>query len=250
MLAVDGAILAVALSACTSPGGPAPAASDTPSESPAAAPFVEKGEPLSGVGPTGFPGIDFPLAAGAKSVTISFECTGGTIYSVELGDSVGLGQAPLEGVCDGETTLAWPIVDRTGPALVVNMQDGVEWTATPTFSKEDFAYDAAITADCEAFAAVYSALNNADLGYTHYQAIDPGEWAERVAEAEVGLRALVAEAQSSLGRQFAEFESVVSDPGREVGLAIPPKGYDVINRIHPTCNINHTPVIVLGEFGG
>lgn len=250
MLAVGGAILAVALSACTSPGGPVPAASDTPSQSPAAAPFAEKGEPVSGVGPTGFPGIDFPLAAGAKSVTIVVECTGGTTYSVELGDSMGLGQAPLEGVCDGETTLAWPIVERTGPTLVVNAQDGVEWTATPTFSTEEFAYDAAITADCEAFASIYSELFNADAGYTYYQAIDADEWAVRVAGAEPRLRALVADAESDLGERFARLESTVSDPGREVGYAITRAGNDIVMEIARACNVNHTPLITTSEFGG
>ncbi|TQJ30284.1 hypothetical protein [Microbacterium sp. SLBN-146] len=249
VLAVGATALILLLSACTSNGDAAPAASSTPTESPSTVSF-EKGETVSGVGPTTYPGVDFALAEGARSIAIEFECSGGATFYVEVGDSMALGQAQVEGSCEGATTLAWPITDRTGHTLGVTLPDDVAWTATPTFSAEEFPYDAAIEADCEAFASVSSELSNADMGYTYYEAIDADEWAARIAGAEPRLRALVEDAESELREQFGALESVVSDPGRQVGHAITAAGYEIMAEISRTCNVNQTPLITMGEFGG
>lgn len=208
------------------------------------------GDPVSGRGPTEpFPGVAFPIFEGSRSVVVELECVGGGPFSVELGDSMMLGQAPLSGMCDGTSRLAWPITERTGSTLYVRVGDGVDWTATPTFSAEEFVYDAAITVDCEGFSEVYSALWNADSGLA-LQAIDEAEWSERVDQATADLRALATSAQSELGAAFAELHVVVTDPGRTVGMILNDATVPSIDTITVACNANHTPVITTAEFGG
>jgi len=240
--------LALALTGCS-----APAASEVPSPSPTtsqAEPTAIAAAPVSGTGPTGFPGVDFPIPDDARSVTIDFECADG-VYTVELGDSMMLGQGPLFGTCDGVVPLSWPITERTGPTLSVGVADGVDWSATPRFSTDEFAYDSALTADCERFAGVYSALMNADSGYTHYSAFDETEWAARVDRATEELATLASTAKSDLAASFRMLESMVRDPDRAVGAAASTVAFqEATGGISQACNANHTPVILSAEFGG
>lgn len=207
------------------------------------------GESVSGTGPTGFPGVDFEIPAGARSVVIAFDCEGGGAFSVELGDSMMLGQAPAGGTCDGTQQLSWPVTEQTGPTLSVTVGEGVTWTASPTFSDAEFARDDALAADCDRFSEIHSALINADTGYTHYGAFPASEWETRVDEATADLDALAAAAQSELGTAFAELKGIVDDPDRAVGAVLngteEPVGVIIL-----ACNANQTPVITHAEFGG
>ena len=209
------------------------------------------GEAVSGTGPTEtFPGVEFPVPEDARSVVVEFECAGGGPFWVELGDSMMLGQAPLSGTCDGKTRLAWPVTERTGSTLGVGVGEDVGWVATPTFSTEDFVYDPALTADCASFSEIYSALSNADIGLTHYQAFSEGDWSVRVDRAAADLADLATSAQSSLGPAFGELQGVVSDPGRTVGVALNDVAQGSLGVITAACNMNQTPLVVVAEFGG
>lgn len=225
-----------------------PAAPEDPAPEPSATALT--GEPVSGRGPTeSFPGVPFPIPSGARSLVLDFECTGGDSFSVELGDSMMLGQAPLTGSCDGVQELAWPVPGGTGSTLYVTIPEQVDWVASPRFSTAEFAVDAALAGECEAFSEVYSAFVNADVGYTHYDAFDAAEWATRVDEASAELGTLAEGSQTTLGDAFAQLRLIVSDPGRTVGEALTGTE-DPIGRIHHSCATNHTPVITMAEFGG
>lgn len=241
------ATLAIVLNGCASSvsgAEPEPASS-------AAAPSATAlpSEAISGLGPTGFRGADFPIPPGARSVTVEFECTGGDPFSVELGDSMMLGQAALTGVCDGTIQLAWPVTIRTGWTLSVMIPDGVEWVASPRFSTEEWSFNANITGECEAFSEVYSGFVNADSGYTHHSAFDAAEWATRVDKASVELNALAEASQTELADSFTQMHTAVTDPQRAVGTVLI-GAEDPLGQIQQICNANHTPIYVLAEFGG
>jgi hypothetical protein len=127
---------------------------------------------VSGVGPTGFPGVEFPIPADARSVVIDFVCDGGDSFSVELGDSMMLGQAPLGGTCDGGGAPAWPVTEQTGSTLSVRVGEDVAWVATSEFSPEEFATDAATAADCAAAGHIAAISQACDVNQTplHIQA--------------------------------------------------------------------------------
>lgn len=171
-IAVAVGALALSLTGCADAGADtagalAPAASPTPS---IAAASDLTGSPVSGVGPVDFPGGPFPIPDGARSVVIAFERDGDGPFTVELGDTMALRQAPIGGTCGSLAELAGPILFETRRLLTVYVGDGVAWTATPHFSAAEFQTDAALATDCEGFSAVYSAFTNADSGYGAYGA--------------------------------------------------------------------------------
>ncbi len=207
------------------------------------------GPEISGTGPTEpFPGVDFPLREGMRSVTIDFTCDGGGPFRVELGDPMTLGQATLSGTCDGTTALVWPITEETGPTLNVWVTNDVAWTATPHFSTAEFVRDEAITTECDAFSEVYSALSNADIGYTEYQAFDQAEWTRRVDAAIVDLETL----SGRLGDDHVRpvHRPALLGAGRRPHARSAAERYELIDPISDTCNTNHSPLILIGEFGG
>lgn len=242
-----GALVAasVVLAGCAGQAMGAPASTATPTVSATPSPAG-----ISGTGPTGFPGVDFPLEAGARSVSVEFACSSGA-YSVELSDSMMLGQAPVSGECAaGTATLTWPITERTTETLSVTVAEGVDWTAVPTFSDESFATDATIAADCEQFGPIYSAFMNADQGYTFYGELDADHWAARVDEASAELGSLAGSAQSELRESFERLVPLVSARADQVGQVMHPDLDGPLSAINAACNANQTPLIVQGEFGG
>ncbi|MEH3088554.1 MAG: hypothetical protein PGN24_02790 [Microbacterium arborescens] len=244
-----GAVIAVMVAGCASNPAGAPVPSASGADSYADAVSAPPGA-VSGSGPTEFPGGDFPIPADARSVVIDFSCEGDGMFSLELGDSMMLGQAPLGGTCGEPAALSWPITERTGPTLYVGIADGVDWVATPTFSTEEFATDAAVAADCTAFIDVYSALANADTGYSSYGAFGEDEWNDRVDRAAAALETLAATSQSALADSFTGLHQVVVDPARTVGAVLSPVADEWIAPIHRACNANQTPLVIRAEFGG
>jgi hypothetical protein len=206
--------------------------------------------PLSGEGPTEDPGLEFPIPRGAKSVTITFECDGGERWAVELGEAMLEGQSHLRGVCDGTQELAWPVTGQTIPRLSVTVTDGVPWVATPTFSREAFDYDTAVTEDCERFSAVYSAFMNADQGFTLYAAFGEDEWTDRVDTALGDLSELAVTASPSLADAFAKVHANASSADRTVGEILTDDTRAAIYDVTQVCDANQTPLIIMGEFGG
>lgn len=249
LLACALVVFAVALVGCAAS---APVAEPTPTPTQLGETVVElsvDGPVITGTGPTDpYPGVEFPLREGTRSVTIDIACQGGGPFHVEVGDSMMLGQAPLRGTCDGTTSLTWPLTEKTGPTLYVWVLDGVEWTATPHFSTAEFVRDDAIAAECEAFSAAYSALLNADIGLNEYRAFDEAEWSNRVDAATAELATLVASSETTMAESFASLLAVVrSDdlaPGAVSGDSRP------IDPISDTCATNHSPLILTAEFGG
>lgn len=253
--AVPIGVLAILLSGCaTNQGDPASDPSPTATSAAAAASTTAlDGVSVAGRGPTDpFPGISFPIPGDARSVEIDFTCEGGARFSVELGDSMMLGQAPLSGTCDGTHLLAWPVTERTGSTFMVMVPGDVDWSASPRFSTTEFAADSTITADCETFSAIYSALNNADTGYGMYQAFDEAEWTTRVDDATAQLKVLADESRSDLADDFARLIAILSERDRVIGESLPytAGAGDPMNDIGQTCDINQSPLIVTGEFGG
>lgn len=252
------AVLAVALAGCAnadSDAAPAPSApastSAASSPTPTPAPtVVPDGEMVTGVGPTiGFPGVDFPLSEGAKSVIIDFTCDGGAPYVVELGDSMLLAQGTLMGTCEGTRQLAWPIVADTAPHLQVTVPETVEWSATPHFSADEFMQDAALAVECKTYSEISSAFSNADQGLMQYQAFEEDEWTTRVDGAAADLAALAASSTTGLAETYSAIHAGVTDPAREVG-AITNGIIGLDEPIRTACNDNHSPVVGYGEFGG
>ena len=111
------AAASIALTGCAGQALGAPTPTGSASPSPAG---------VSGTGPTGFPGVDFPLEAGARSVAVEFECSSGP-YTVELSDSMMLGQAPYSGECaSSPVTVTWPITERTTETMSVTVRTSVD----------------------------------------------------------------------------------------------------------------------------
>jgi hypothetical protein len=230
---------------CAAPIATAPSASTSPT---VVAVDDVTPETVTGEGPTGWPGVAFPIPSDFRSVTIDFSCDGDGFYTVELGDSMMLAQAPLDGTCGENTLLQWPLTPRTGSTLSVTVGDGVAWTATPRFSVEEFPFDAALTTECAAFTDVYSAFINADSGFMHYDAFDATEWAERIAKASAQLREFAASSSSALAAPLSAMVDITaeqSDPGTAlVGTD------EAVTQIAAACDANQTPFVVKAEFGG
>lgn len=246
-LASASAVLVVMLTGCTVAE---PQAAPTPT------PTVETvvqvsttGPTITGTGPTDpYPGIDFALPDHARSVTIDFECEGGLNFHIEVGDPMATGEAALGGTCDGITSLTWPVTEQTAPKLFVWTPDDVEWTAIPHFSTAEFVRDEAITSECKAFSTVYSALSNADIGFTEYQAFDEAEWTRRVDAAAVELEALANASETTMSDAFGALLTWVRGDGHTPGALL--HDTSLIDPISGTCNTNHSPLILMGEFGG
>lgn len=235
-----------ALSGCATTTGAAPSPSASASDETAATSTA--GTTVTGTGATGWPGLDFPLPAGARSVSIDFTCEGAGHYVVEFGDAMAENTSPISGTCGAPAALAWPVDAKTRPSIAVTVDDGVAWTATPLFSTAEFVRDAAVTADCAAFVDVYSALMNADQGYTQYKAFDAATWTTRVTAASSQLAALAAASTSSLKGPLTSMSQTVStatEPGTaQAGIA------DDVAQIGAACNANQTPYFIKAEFGG
>lgn len=248
-LALSGCVALIALlaSGCTAQVEPAPIAADTSVEESPADPAPT--ETLTVVGPTGFPGIGFPIPSYARSLAIDFTCEGGEPFSVELGDSMILGQSPLTGVCEGSTTLAWPVTERTEPTLSVTVANGVKWSAAFAFSEDEFAADDALAAECEQFSQSLSALLNADNGLVVYAAIDEAEWSERVSRAAAELVALES-STSELTDAVRGLRALATDPAVAPGFMKGPAAEQALQQGSSACDANQTPVIILDEFGG
>ena len=203
---------------------------------------------MSGVGPVDFPGGPFPIPDGARSVVIAFECDGDGPFTVELGDTMALRQAPIGGTCGSLAELAGPILFETRRLLTVYVGDGVAWTATPHFSADEFQTDAALATDCEGFSAVYSAFTNADSGYGAYGAFGEDEWTERVRTATAQLAALAGASTSPAAEALATM--------RDATVTLPETGTAGVvvsalsTGIGHLCDVNQTPLILSAEFGG
>lgn len=241
------AIMAFGLSGCATAAAEGPGSTPMPTPSASAPSLVA--EPVSGTGPTGFPGVDFTIPAGAQSVVVDFECDGGGVFTVELGDSMMLGQAAPSGTCGVAAGLAWPITEQTGATLSVMVAEGVQWSATPAFSTEAFTFDDALTRECEEFASAYSALMNADVGYGMGE-VDAAEWTARVDEAAEQLEVLVDSAESELVTAFSQVHGIAVDPARTMGAVVMGGGASPFDEINTACNTNQTPLVLKGEFGG
>lgn len=250
LLLVLSAAAAVVLTGCgvTGPVGTAPPSTPPAESAEVIATVSVTGPALRGTGPSpDAPGLDLRVPEGTRSVTVDLTCEGGGPFHVELGDSMMLGQALLRGTCDGTTTLAWPFTAETAQTLSVWVLDGVDWEAVPHYSTAEFESDPALTSECAAFAAVYSDLSNAELGYTEYRAFGADEWTARVDAAAADLDALVARSETTLGPALTEVLSVARSAGRAPGSIL---AAAVIDPIGAACDTNHSPLILTAEFGG
>jgi len=238
--------LAAVTSGCATTSGASPQQTATATVERPAAETTD--EPVSGVGATGWPGVDFALPADARSVSMDFTCDGSGPYTVELGDSMAANLAMISGSCDAKKPLEWPIDAETVPMLVVTVEDGIAWKAVPHFSSEEFTRDAAVTAECAAFSDIYSALMNADQGYGRYQAFDAAEWSRRVETASSQLDDLAAASTSALRAPLtamSEAVAALSEPGTAlVGTEEPAA------QVRAACDANQTPFFLTAEFGG
>lgn len=236
----------IVLSGCATTIGAAPSPSASASDEATATSTA--GATVTATGATGWPGLDFPVPAGARSVSIDFTCEGVGPYVVEFGDAMAENTSPISGTCGAPSSLAWPVDAKTQPSIAVTVDDSVAWTATPLFSTTEFVRDAAVTADCAAFVDIYSALMNADQGYSQYKAFDAATWTTRVAAASSQLAALAAASTSSLKGPLTSMSHTVStatEPGTaQAGIA------DEVAQIGAACNANQTPYFIKAEFGG
>jgi len=251
LLAAAAAIAGLALTGCAA-GATAAAPGSTPDSTATPEPSATTvaGDTLSGTGPTDVTGVDFALPSGMKTVVIAFECGGGGRYAVELRDSATIEEVTLQGDCEGTSELTWPTDDLTAPRLTVWVPEGIDWAAAPTFSTAAFVYDDQLTADCGAFADAYSALMNADQGYTLYDAFEEDEWTQRVDGAVADLTTLAENGSPTIAEDVTSLRDLASDPDRTVGEVLTEDAYTVIGSVSEACSRNQSPLILSGEFGG
>lgn len=85
-------------------------------------PVEHPGEPVSGKGNTeAGPGVTFPIPEGARSVVITFDCTGGGSFTLDFSSVMMTNYAALGGNCDGSTDLAWPVSPQSTPPSPTNV---------------------------------------------------------------------------------------------------------------------------------
>lgn len=231
---------------------PSPTATAAPRIAPApsvtASPILSTHE-VSGVGSEERADIVEEAPGGAQSVTVDFTCAEGGPFSVEYGDSMMLGQAPLSGECGTRQQLAVPLLPRSEPYLWVTIEDGVAWEASVVYSSDPFPQDAALVEECAGFADVFSQLQNADNGYGFYAEFGSGEWYERVDAATADLVELAASARSEIAPSFTAVLGTLEERDRVPGAALEDV-WDEFRTITAACDRNQSPVVIMDEFGG
>jgi len=185
----------------------------------------------------------------AQSVVVQFGCAGGHDFFVEFGDSMMLEQSPISGVCDGLAYLSLPIESGSDTSLWVSIPEGVRWVAQTAYSREPFENDLPLAQECEEFAGSFSALFNADQGFSEYQEITAEEWQVRVDAAAAELDTAAEKSSSMLGELLIDLESMVSHEDREVGRALN-NADEAVALAMKICGANQTPVVISAEFGG
>ncbi|MFY9712154.1 MAG: hypothetical protein WAK00_01665 [Microbacterium sp.] len=234
-----------------------PASEESPSPTPTPTPEVtteivltRDGPPLDGTG-SHLP-ISVALAAPEgdfRSLSLDFACTGGGEYLLELGNEASPGRTTRRGICEGTATFLFSFYPASDDRLGLIIGDGTAWNAAPQYSTAAFTPDPAIKADCEAFGPVYSAIFNADAGFSDYADIDEAEWNERVDAASDDLEALAAASESPLAESFAELVPVLRSPDRIAGDLL--RSPDPLNRrISDVCAANETLPTIEAEYGG
>lgn len=242
---------ALALSGCSAAAPPAGGESPSPTpEVTTEAVITRNGPPIEGTG-TGQPvSVTLPVPGGEfRSLSLDVECTGGSSYMIELGSQVAPYRTSRRGSCEGTTTFLLSFAWNSDDRLDTVFPAGIPWKVTPHFSTAAFASDPRIEADCTAFGPIYSAIFNADIGYTQHDAIDEVEWNERVDTAADELEALADSAEAPLAASFAELLPAFRSPDRVVGDLLPAIR-ETMNTIGDVCAANETPFQIDAEYGG
>lgn len=243
-------VVVLALSGCSASP---PVGDATPTPTPEVTTEIvltQDGPPVEGAG-SGFPtGVALAVPEGDfRSLSLDFECTGGSEYLLELGNETSQGRTTRHGTCAGTTTFLFSFYARSDDRLGVLVGEGITWKATPRYSTAAFIPDPAIEEDCEAFGPVYSAILNADAGFSDYADIDEAEWNERVDAASDELEALAAASESALAESFADLVPVLRSPDRITGDLL--RSTDPSNRkISDVCAANETLPMIEAEYGG
>ncbi|MDJ1113868.1 hypothetical protein [Microbacterium dauci] len=224
---------------------PTPSPTPTPTQDPS--PVLSE-QTVAGIGSDDRVDLD-EAPTGTQSVMVDFTCAEGDAFSVEYGDSMMLGQAPLQGECGAPQQLWVPLLPQSQPFLWVTVADGVEWEASVVASSNPFAQDAALVDECAGFADVFSQLQNADDGYGFYAAFGSSEWYERVDAATGDLAALVASAASELEPSLRAVLATLEERDRVPGAALEDV-WDEFRTITTACDRNQSPVEITAEFGG
>lgn len=135
--------------------------------------------------------VPLPIPDGAQSLQIDLACADG-LFVVGAGDDL---MTDRGGQCGGMSHFVLDLPDRPTAHLEITMHgtghgDGGEiaFAATVRFSTEPKIVDAAVTADCDDFGEVYSAIANAEENFRTGQ--DPQAWAETVATGVQKLEAM------------------------------------------------------------
>jgi hypothetical protein len=184
-----------------------------------------------------------PIPAGARSVVVDFQCTGGAWYRVDLGDATTpgnatmLSEAPYHGMCGGVKKLAWPLPARTE-----------DWSAAPHFSTDDFKRDAAVTTDCKKFSWIMGELSDADSGYG-MKAFGADEWRTRVDQAATELAAAASASQSPLKGALAQLEPLLRAPSLPAGSTLS-VAQPTATQVGNACTANQTVFVVQAHYGG
>ncbi|WP_248170780.1 MULTISPECIES: hypothetical protein [unclassified Microbacterium] len=228
---------------------PAPSPRPTPSPTPSSAVLGEHEEIGTGTGSA----EQVPLAVprGTRSILIDLVCDGDAWFTAEIGDSMMLGQSPLGGRCDGSRPLAWPWDAASSRMLMLTVGEGVDWTASVTYSTEPFPEDEVLTAECDRYSKISSEVTNADDGFGYYAAFGEEEWNTRIDAAAWGMTQLAESAQSALADDFAAMAALLAErspiPG---GMTEVTEYWEVQRPITEACSWNHSELITYAEFGG
>jgi hypothetical protein len=198
--------------------------------------------------------VAMPIPAGAHSVVVDFQCTGGAWFNVEFGDRMTRGDAmmlddaPYRGRCGGTKELAWPIVAGTDGTLQVYIPANADWTALPHFSTDEFKHDAAVTMDCKKFSWVSGELSDADNGYLQ-KAFGADQWRTRVEQAAADLAAQATSSQSSLKGALTQLVPLLKDPALKPGMTLS-VAQSTMTQVSEACTANQTEFVIQAHFGG
>lgn len=237
-----------AASSAPTPSSP-PVSAPSPTATPEPPAITIDGDPLTGTGRTPTP-VPLPLPGDSlRSLTLEVECTGGSSFALELQGNNSDINSMLGGVCEGTTSLPWPLSATGDLALQLEIASETTWRIVPRFSTAEFVVDQAIADDCAAFGPVYSVVFNADIGYSEYDDIDEAEWSRRIDAAAADFDDLAEASKSSLKEAFAAIAVTLRSPDRVAGNALPPPS-PVNTEISPACAANQTLPQLTGDYGG
>jgi hypothetical protein len=242
-IGLGAALVAVALSGCTSDQAGSALSSRKTAKTPTHWPALT----FTGTGQTSEK-IDIPQ--GAQSMRVAFACTDvhmAAVYNLLLNPALG---GDRSGGCGHLATYTVDVA-TTFPQVNVTVDDTTSFAMTVTFLPTRAAHNQGLAANCDALSKVGTAIQSADQGYAHHD-VTAVVWAARMKKAASDLRVLEP-TTGMLHGQLAVLTRAVTAPDAKPGdfAESGPSSFNTARHIiEQLCEANGSPVQILEPYGG